>query len=436
MNPLYIRFAAILFCSIFSVAAGAQQVPAGFRAELVAEGLQQPIAIAFDGPNRIFVAEKTGAIRLIEDGILRSAPFAQLEVHTFLECGVLGLALDPDFSNTHYVYVFATVSPEEQQIIRMTDMQGVGTEQTVIRGFLPTSGTLHNGGCLKVGPDGLLYFSIGDTENPDAAQSLTSLSGAISRINLDGSTPSSNPFETVTGAPRAQIAYGFRNPFRFDFMPDGRLFVLDIGSDLPARTEEINLVSIGDNCGWPILEGANAEAEFAEFVPPAFTYVELGSAPTGALHYGATQFPEKYHDDFFHADYVSNAIYHVEVDGAAITRHEKFAQLDGGPVDLALSPDGSIYVAEVISGRIERIVFADEDAGNENSSSTNANVGSVANANEDRANTNSGDGNHGGNGPVPSAPCAAPLAALLGWCGFVAQRRFRSRPWRASRADC
>lgn len=411
----HIALVATLACCLNAFT---NELPAGFVVETVAEGLQQPVAIAFDGSGRIFIAEKTGAIRIIENGILRDEPFATIDVYTFLECGLLGLALDPDFSDNGYVYVFATVDLNEQQILRLTDDNGVGVDRTVIRGFLPTTGTLHNGGCLKVGPDNKLYFSIGDTDSPETSQDLASLAGSICRINLDGSTPDDNPFATPTGSPRAQVAYGFRNPFRFEFMPDGRLFVLDIGSDLPHRTEEINLVSSGDNCGWPLKEGTNTENVGVEVVEPAYTYIDKGSAPTGALHYDATQFPATYRGDYFHADYVSNAIFHVEIDGDRVTKHEQFALLDGGPVELALSPDGSIYVAEVIGGRIERIVFPAGQSQPMNEPD-NSNENTMDNTNAD-----SNDPNDDAVTPQPAAPCAAPMAMLLTSLAFAARRKF------------
>lgn len=328
-----------------------------FAQTLLATDLQQPIALAFAPSGELFIAQKTGTVRVLRNGVMDAAPFHSVEVHTDSESGLLGLALDPDFSTNGYVYLFATVSPREQQIIRVTARDGRGEEPVVIRGFLPTVGLNHNGGCLRVGPDRKLYFSIGDTQNGDTAQQMSTFAGKICRINLDGSTPADNPFFTTTGFPRAIWALGFRNPFRFDIAPDGRLFVLDVGSDNPNRREEVNIIRRGENGGWPLVEGDFDPSDHPDFVRPIHTYTEQGSAPAGACYYTGGQFPPAYRGNFFHADYVSNWVYRVVLDGDRAASHTEFIRMAGGPVDLAQGPDGAIYFCCLIDGTVGRISY-------------------------------------------------------------------------------
>ncbi len=347
-----------VLCPIHFTALAGETLKPDFVLEPYASGLRLPTSMAFAPDGRLFIAEKGGAVRVVADGTLQTQPWAEIEVHTFLESGLLGLALDPNFEENGYVYLFATVSDQEQQILRLTDRDGVGVEQKTIRANIPTSGGLHNGGGLRVGPDSKLYFSVGDTDNQPAVQDLTSLAGKIGRINLDGSTPDDNPFTTPTGAPRTAIALGFRNPFRFAVTDDRRLIVLDVGSDDPLRREEINVVHWGDNCGWPLLEGSPAPGEHTEFVAPVFTYTELGAAPTGAIIYDGESYPAEYVGSFFHVDYVSNIVFRLVFDGDTLVLHEQFAIGEGGPVDLTVGLDGSIYYCEIVTGEVKRIRYS------------------------------------------------------------------------------
>lgn len=344
-----------LFISIQAKAA--QPTEAGFFVTPYVTGLSEPIAMEFAPDGRLFVAEKGGKVLIIQNGAAQDEPFATISVYSLFECGLLGLALDPNFADNHYIYFFATVTNEEQQILRYTEVDGIGTDPTVIRAGLPTQGSFHNGGCLRVGPDGKLYFSIGDNTRSENGQDLTTLAGKISRINLDGTTPNDNPFKTPTNQPRSAFALGFRNPFRFCFAPDGRLFVDDVGSDGDERREEVNLVHAGSNGGWPDAEGtANPDPAF---IQPIYNYHDEGSAPTGIVYYTGTSFPAKYAGNLFHVDYVLNRVYRMILDGNTVLSHTVFVQGEDAPVDLAQGPNGELLYTELLGGRVMRITYGE-----------------------------------------------------------------------------
>lgn len=333
---------------------GSEPLVEGFAVDTYAEGLVSPTALEFAPDGRLFIAQKDGAVRLVEAGRLQEAPVLDLVVWNFGECGLLGLALDPGFTINHYVYLFATVSHEEQQIIRFTERDGRAQDVVVIRPHLPTTGGFHNGGGLKFGPDGKLYFSIGDNISPANAQNLTTLAGKVCRINSDGSTPDDNPFRTPNGEPRAIFALGLRNPFRFCFAPDGRLFVLDVGSNGDARREEINLLRAGDNAGWSVVEGIPSPPR-PEFVLPIWAYRDGGACPTGAAYYTGDHFPEAYRGDLFHLEYTLNLLYRLDLDGDVAVAHQAVARVDGGPTDLVQGPDGALFWTELNTGRVGRL---------------------------------------------------------------------------------
>ena len=340
-------------------------LPRGFQVTTYAEGLVAPVALAMADDGRLFVSEKNGAIRVVEPGgALREAPFATLEVNTIGENGLLGLTLDPNFAANGRLYVMGAISPQEQHIVRFTDVDGFGADPFVIRASIPAGMLLHSGGGLAFGPDGKLYFSVGDTTDAEAAQDLKSLAGKLCRINPDGNIPDDNPFLTPTGSPRAVYALGFRNPFRFSFAPDGRLFVFDVGSDNPQRREEINLVRAGDNCGWPLVEGSVGRDEHPDLVYPLFEYTEQGQAITGGVYYTGDQFPAEYRGALFHLEFVYNRVFVLTFDGDQVAGHELFAEVEDGPVDITQGPDGSLYFSEIYTGTVKRIQYVgDVDAG-------------------------------------------------------------------------
>lgn len=341
-----------------ATAAAEQPPPDGFEVVPYATGLVEPVALAFAPDGRLFVTEKAGKIRIVQDGVLQPEPFASVDVYTVNENGLLGIAIDPDFAQNHYVFVFASISQRQQHVIRFTEVDGVGADPFVVRDALPGSESVHSGGGLQFGPDGKLYFSIGDTGERALAQDLKSLAGKIMRINPDGSTPSDNPFTTPTGSPRAVYAIGFRNPFRFAFAPDGRMFVMDVGSDEGPRREEVNIIRAGDNAGWPLVEGKQSVRLFPDFVDPIIAYHEEGQAITGGVVYTGSQFPKKYRGNLFHLEFVLNRVFRVEVDGDALIRHELFYETtEAGPVDIVQAPDGSLVYSEIFTGRLMRIRY-------------------------------------------------------------------------------
>jgi glucose/arabinose dehydrogenase len=323
-------------------------LPGEFEQSTIASGLAAPIALTAAGDGRLFVAQRSGAIRIIKGGQLQSEPYARIEVYTPGEGGLLGLALHPDFAVNGRLFALATVSADEQQILRIFPD---GTSDP-IRGGLPTTGYVHNGGGLRVGPDDHLYFGIGDTGRPQSGPDLTTLAGKICRIRLDGSTPEDNPFRTPTGSPRAIWALGFRNPFRMCFAPDGRLFVSDVGSQGAARREELNLIERGQDYGWPDVEGPSA---FADLVDPILAYADEGTAITGCVYYDDDHFPARFRGDLFHLDYTRDALYHVDLDGDTVIGHTLFARDSGGGVDVIVDHDGSLVYCGLFSGEVRRI---------------------------------------------------------------------------------
>src|SRR5215204_1098427 len=114
MRPILVLVAAA--CVSFAARGGTPQEP-NFVDSAFVGGLNQPTCIAWapDGSNRLFVSLKGQGIAVVENGSLRPSLFAAIQAYTNSECGVLGLAFDPEYATNRYVYVFVTVSNTEQQ---------------------------------------------------------------------------------------------------------------------------------------------------------------------------------------------------------------------------------------------------------------------------------------------------------------------------------
>lgn len=359
---LQARLASVIIlcaCCGSSLAQTADNPPPGFEVTTYATGLVEPTSIAFAPDGTLFVAERGGKLRIVRNGALLADPAAQLEVFTSGEGGLLGLAVDPDFAESGDLFAFASVSAVEQQVLRLRIEDDRAVEISVLRGNLPTAGGNHNGGAIDVGPDGMIYFAIGDTGTPELSQEVTSLAGKVARIDRDGTTPEDNPFSTPTGTPRAAWATGFRNPFRMCFAPDGRLFVADVGSSDDRRREEINLVQPGSDHGWPLAEGKASDLESLSpaYLDPLLAYADEGASVSGCAVYTGAVFPEEYRGDLFHLDFTSHGLFRVVLDGDTVVSHTLFAPAANGPVDLIQGPDGALYWVELFSGEVRRLSY-------------------------------------------------------------------------------
>lgn len=222
-----------------------------------------------DGSERLFVLRKQGQVHIVENGVLLAEPFATLSpIYTQSECGLIGMAFDPDFIDNGYVYFFVTVSAAEQQIIRFTAGGNVGTDKTVVLGGLPTAGTNHNGGALGFGPDGKLYWAIGDNGGARLGiqNDLTLLNAKVGRANRDGSVPGDNPFFDGDGPNNDYVwARGFRNPFTLTFQPAAeRLWLSVVGTGY----EQVFMLQAGDHGGYNWHESN----QVPPFVAPAISY--------------------------------------------------------------------------------------------------------------------------------------------------------------------
>jgi glucose/arabinose dehydrogenase len=123
------------------------------------------------------------------------------------------------------------------------------SDQTIIIENIP-GGQFHDGGRLAFGPDDLLYVTTGDAGQSDNAQATTSLAGKILRLTDSGDIPAENPFTNAT------YSFGHRNPQGIAWDNQGRLWSSEHGpSGTQTGNDEINLIAVGGNYGWPVIVG-------------------------------------------------------------------------------------------------------------------------------------------------------------------------------------
>jgi uncharacterized protein (TIGR03118 family) len=269
--------------------------------QTVADGLTAPIGAATpdDGSDRMFVYDQTGIIHVLQNGTLLPTPLLDLRNllvslnPAYDERGLIGVAVHTNFAQFPFIYTYtsetngptadfpivmpAGTTNDHQQVIAEwkidpadSNRVDMASRREVLRLDKPQSN--HNGGTMRFGPDGFLYFGVGDGGGADDqgpghspggnGQDTNKILGKINRINVDARTsangqygvPADNPFVGVAGTVAEIYAYGFRNPYSFSFDKlTGDLYLGDVGQN---DVEEVDKVVKGGNFGWSIKEGS------------------------------------------------------------------------------------------------------------------------------------------------------------------------------------
>jgi glucose/arabinose dehydrogenase len=369
MRNFYKVVVFLLGLAVFSSASVYAQVfPADFARVLVTNGIVYPSAMAFAPDGRIFVAEQGGKLRVIKNNVLLPTAFVELSVSFSGERGLIGIALDPDFSTNNYLYLYYTVptAPIHNRISRFTangDVVLAGSESIVLE-LDPLSGaTNHNGGAMHFGKDGKLYVAIGENANTAHAQNLDTYHGKLLRINKDGSVPEGNPYPTGSEQRKRVWAHGLRNPYTFSVHPEtGRIFVNDVGQD---SWEEINDATTGGkNFGWPTTEGTFNAATYPNFTNPVYAYMQgsgdgKGCAITGGTFFypSATNYPSVYLGKYFFQDLCNAWINTLDVSGTVATRSPFATAAGGSNLALTVGNDGNLYYLSRGSSALYKVIY-------------------------------------------------------------------------------
>ncbi len=228
----------------------AEPTPTPEPISIAAQNLNTPWEIAFLPDGKMLVTERSGTLVVIGGDEYVRIPIT--DVFERSESGLLGLALHPGFEQNQLLYLYLTYQGASGLLNRVERHRFEAyklSESTVIFDQIPGSKN-HDGGRIEFGPDGFLYITTGDSQNSALAQDIDSLAGKILRLQDDGSIPADNPFGS------AVYSYGHRNPQGLAWDEQGQLWSTEHGpSGLGSGYDELNLIEIGRNYGWPVIQG-------------------------------------------------------------------------------------------------------------------------------------------------------------------------------------
>ncbi|MGQ7297448.1 PQQ-dependent sugar dehydrogenase [Quadrisphaera sp. KR29] len=255
------------------------------------------------------------------------------------EGGLLGLAVSPTFEQDRWVYAYTTTAEDDRVVrMRLSDdpAGGPGTlsePEPLVTGI--DSATIHHGGRLAFGPDGMLYATTGDASAPSTAQDQQALTGKVLRVTPDGQPAPGNPVE---GSP--VWTWGHRNPQGLGWDAAGRAFAAEFGQD---TQDELNLLEPGRNYGWPLVEGAvagpdgsDADVTDPAFTAPLVTWRTADASPSGLLVTA---------DAVYVAALRGQELWRVPLADGRLGQPERvFDGAHGRVRDVVAGPDGALWV--------------------------------------------------------------------------------------------
>jgi len=351
--------------------------PGGYQWVTVAAGLNLPVDIqnAGDGSGRLFIVEKGGDIRILQNGQLLSKPFLDIRGRVYssdTEQGLLGLAFHPNYASNGEFFVNYIDLNGNTVIARFhvsasdPNLADPTTEVDLLHVNQPYAN--HNGGGLAFGPDGYLYIGLGDGGSEGdpqrTGQNLQTFLGKMLRIDVNQgdqyTIPSDNPYANGGGLPEIW-ASGLRNPWRFSFdRSTGDLFIADVGQD---NWEEVDFVQAGTpggmNFGWSYYEGRHQYNDQTPanivFTFPVIEYSHsYGCAVTGGYVYRGKAYPE-WQGVYFYGDYCSGTVWGLIHNGEQTWQSKELFSTGAKITTFGTDESGELYLADYQSGKILRL---------------------------------------------------------------------------------
>jgi glucose/arabinose dehydrogenase len=371
--------------------------------------VNQPTGLAFTPDGRLFITEKPGRLIVFKNGLQSAALDISSKVCSGGERGLLGVAVDFEFSQNNYIYLYYTYNKpgsscatnssnvavnRVSRFVLSSTNQITPNSEVVLLDNIPSYAGNHNGGDVHFGKDGYLYVSVGDggcdyagnsgcAGDNDAAKDKNTLLGKILRITREGDIPPGNPF---TGANTARcntgnaasgktcqeaFATGLRNPFRIAFNPNSpstQFYINDVGQNV---WEEIDVGKAGADYGWNTREGkcangssTNCAAPPSGLTNPIYTYSHGNgcNSITGGAFVPNGYWPVGYDNTYLFSDYVCGKLFLLKGSGTTYTATEFATGLgNSSAVHLTFGPDGTgqslYYTTFAGGGQVRKIRY-------------------------------------------------------------------------------
>ncbi|MEW7292218.1 PQQ-dependent sugar dehydrogenase [Aquimarina sp. 2304DJ70-9] len=309
--------------------------------------LSVPWEILWGPDNFLWVAERNGKISRINPNTGEQIELLTISnVSQVQESGLLGMVLHPDFINTPFVYAVYTYSSGNdllERLVRFTYTNNTLSNETTLIDQIPAN-RIHNGSRLLITPDQHLIMSTGDAGNTSLSQDANSLGGKILRLTLEGGIPSDNPFTNSY-----VYSLGHRNPQGLTLGPNERIYSSEHGPD---TDDEINIITSGENYGWPNVRGVidtPSEESFAATTPVTESIFNWTPtiAPSDLIYYTSDRIPQ-WTNQLLLTVLKEQQIIALTLnnDGTAITQEEVFFNGTFGRIrDIVVSPTGRVFIA-------------------------------------------------------------------------------------------
>lgn len=338
--------------------------------------LNFPWGMEYLPDGRLLITEKPGTLRIFEDGTLSEPVEGVPAVAYRNQGGLLDVAVDPDFANNQYIYLYIVRAAEDQPAdpvvqadprlgpyvdeedttakhgavvrARMTP-DGLEDLQTIWSQSEDVVGLGHYGGRMVFASDGTLIITSGERQTFSPAQDLSSNLGAVIRINSDGSIPDDNPHADRPAPQDAIWSYGHRNPLGMAYQPGTDvLWIHEMG---PLYGDELNRIEPQTNFGWPTVsngehynrvEIAHHETALMRYERPVF-YWRPAISPSGMDFYTGDMFPDWTGDGFI-GGLSAETLVRVRLNETGQVTQEERIAVNKRIRDVMTAEDGSIYL--------------------------------------------------------------------------------------------
>jgi len=322
-----------------------------------AAGLSSPIDLqAPPGDSRLFIAERPGRIRIVQNGALLTTPFLDIMSRVSIqgEAGLLSFAFHPQYPQQGFVFVHfiepTAGDPEgdivvERYEVSPTDPNLLQTPGTPVIRIPHRDFNNHYGGRVAFGPDGMLYLSTGDggggNDQLGNGQNVATLLGKLLRLDVS----------TLPGTVTPETwAIGLRNPFRYAFdFPTGRLYIADVGQGAREEIDVVPANSAGLNYGWNLMEGMlcfpSAPCDMSGLTLPVYDYDHGGGrcAIIGGYVYRGAAIPEL-QGQYLFSDLCTGFVRSLSFENGVATVTEAPMVNVGTPLSFGQDGFGEIYV--------------------------------------------------------------------------------------------